>query len=84
MARVIEWDAIRPGMTVWEEWIAGTGAMKAEVKAIVSPDVMTMHYTLNTGVTFTQETKRDKQFRYWDEQPTFEEREMTPWIARKE
>ena len=79
MAKLIKWEDIEPGMTVWEEWIAGTGTVRATVLENVSPTVKRIHYTLSTGVEFTQETRKEAQFRYWDQEPTLEEREFTGW-----
>ncbi len=83
MSKVIPWDSIRPGMTVWEEWEAGTGTIRASVIRDVSKDVKLIHYTLSSGAEFSQETKRAAEFRYWDEEPTFEEREITEWKFEK-
>ena len=79
MAKLIPWEDLRPGMTVYEEWYVATTTPEVDVLEIIDGDRIRMNYTFDAGVAFMQETHRKACFRYWDSKPTAEEMEGTEW-----
>lgn len=85
MARVIPFDQLRPGMTVWEEWRYGTGClmMNVIVKQQSGAVEVVWHDELGYGpggLTAGRTWLRpNKEYRYWTQEPTLDEREGTAW-----
>ncbi len=68
------------GAPVWEEWRYGTNAQEMiKTRTKYNAKGGRLIYGRYTGqhgqITFTD----DPDFRYWDAEPTQEERRMTPW-----
>ena len=75
-ARVIEWNELRPGMEVWEDWLYGTGTFCTKVVSRGTVEGQFRFQRLN-GVSYLARDSRE--YRFWDTEPTMEEREFTAW-----
>ena len=92
MARVIPFDQLRPGMTVWEERKGG-GLVVFEVinkRKDGSASVEVAWYS-DRGYGPTELTEgrtwmhgASPGYRYWNSKPTMEERQSTPWTEGSE
>lgn len=93
MAKLLTKDEIRAlpaGSVLWEEWMCGTEPLKIEIvehltrnliKTKVYIDVFGKSFRfipMQVDGTETMDLS-DKEFRWWDQKPTFDEREETPW-----
>lgn len=82
MARVLEFREVfglKDGETVYEDWLYGTGTMEI-VKVKAGMDPLGKKYVV--GRYKDGEESRlyeDREFRFWDDEPTMEERQMEPW-----
>lgn len=81
MARVIPFDSLRPGMTVWEDWHYGTGCLQMEIVAKTPNGKMIAAWHDVTGKKCGVRVwlRPSREYRYWSDEPTLEERELTPW-----
>lgn len=79
MAKLIHWDDLRSGMTVYEEWRGASPTPMVDVLDVIDRDKIRMHYVFDGGAAFIQTTHRKATFRYWDSKPTREEMEGTEW-----
>ena len=98
MARLLTADEIRalpPGSVIYEEWIFGTAPLKIEIVEQLSENrIRTKIYIdvgggklcewvpMQTGADDVLDLT-DHEFRWWDSEPTFEERETTVWKGGK-
>lgn len=64
MAKVIPFDQLEEGKTYYEEFCAGTAFIPCTVVSRENGTRVTMKY--GKVCPWTQETKEDTQFRYWD------------------
>lgn len=78
MAKLIPWESLDPGMTVWEEWHFGTGSVRAFILRRVDERHLDIRYNSRTDI-WAQTVRRSDEYRYWDSEPTLEEREETTW-----
>lgn len=65
------------GQTVYEEWLYGTGTIPTTVLSVVSDNVLFMEH--NTDNSRYCARKQDKEYRFWDSEPTLDQRELTDW-----
>lgn len=79
MSKLIAFDDLAPGMTVYEDWIAGTGTRRMAVHERVDANHILARYYSADGKSWSQTVKRSREFRYWETAPTLDERENTPW-----
>ena len=79
MAKLIPWEDLRPGMTVYEEWRGATPTPEVDVLEVIDGDRIRMNYTFDGSVAFMQTTHRKACFRYWDSKPTADEMEGADW-----
>lgn len=89
MADLIPWEAIEPGMTVWEECSWGGGPIRMEIIRRDEGGNLYFHCTLANGATcdgvayadkaFAQAMIKSPEFRYWNAEPTPNEMEGAPW-----
>lgn len=73
-ARLLDWTDLHEGLVIWEEWICGTGTLRSVV-AQINGDLG----ILRRGKVTILIRRRDKDFRYWDAEPTEAQREAAPW-----
>lgn len=85
MARLIDVDIIRLGgvperSVLWEEWQAGTGCTPVELVKVVG-DGFWYRYLAEGWPRGCDHKHRfsDLNYRYWDSEPTLEEREAAKW-----
>lgn len=78
MSNLIPWEELREGMDVHEEWVCGTGTIPAHIIGKIDTDHLNVQYEYGYK-SWSQTTKRNREYRYWDSKPTSEEREFTPW-----
>ena len=84
MARPLTWDELQPGVEVWEEcllghgegWLPGYGTIH---KTVLRRDGDRI-WLIKDGVR-TLATKINPNHRFWDADPSREERDRTPWRA---
>lgn len=76
MARPLTWDELQPGMEVWEDWLLGYGTLKRRVLRRDGDRI----WLERDGVR-TLAVRTSPNHRYWDAEPTREERDRTPWRA---
>ena len=76
MARPLTWDELQPGMDVWEDWVLGSGTIH---KTVLRRDGDRV-WLIKDGVR-TLATKINPNHRFWDAEPSREERDRTPWRA---
>lgn len=85
MARVIPFDQLRPGMTVWEDWRLGTECLMMEVIAKLQNGAVEVVWRDERGYGPGGQTegrtwlRPNREYRYWNQEPTMEERQFTPW-----
>ena len=80
MAKLIPWENLMPGMTVWEEckWSdVAKSIIRADVIGRLETGVL-MHYHL-LFTEYAETRKASSEIRYWDAEPTLDEREGAPW-----
>ncbi len=79
MAHLLRFDDLksRTGTTVYEEWIYGTGAFPVTVMSVVSDNVILLERQTDNTRYCTRKTGRE--YRYWDDVPTDDQRELTDW-----
>lgn len=82
MAKIILWENLKEGMNVWEDAEWGTETIKADVVKRFGDEfhvsVIRFRYDLPKGPSLL-DSRRSREYRYWDSKPTLEERETTPW-----
>lgn len=84
MARPLTWDELQPGTEVWEErllgygdgWLPGYGTVHRTVLLRDGDRV----WLIKDGVRTLAE-RPSPNHRFWDAEPTREERDRTPWRA---
>lgn len=78
-ARVLTFNELTsmPGQLVYEEWLYGTGTKLCRVISAVSDKMIAME-RLTDGHRFNDKLA-DREFRFWSEEPTFEQQEVTDW-----
>ena len=76
MARPLTWDELQPGIDVWEDWLLGYGTIKKRVLRRDGDRI----WLIRDGVR-TVAVRTNANHRYWDAEPTREERDRTPWRA---
>lgn len=77
MARPLTWDELQPGVDVWEEWLLGYGTIHRKV---LRRDGDSKVWMIRDGVR-TVAFRTNPNHRYWDAEPTQEDRDKTPWRA---
>ena len=80
---IVNWESLEEGQVYWEEYILGTDTIEAKVIRKIDADHNKMHYTVrrrgDNFMSWTQVTKKSPAYRYWQDKPTLEQRETTPW-----
>lgn len=79
MARTLMWDELQPGMDVWEDWVLGYGTIHKKVLRRNGDQI----WLIRDGVR-TVAYWKNKNIRYWDAEPTRDERRQTPWRRENE
>lgn len=74
--RLLRWNELCAGMTVWEDWLYGTGTTKVEVLGREDGEIIRFRRTDNDLRYLARDSS---DYRFWSGEPTLEEREFTPW-----
>ena len=73
-ARLLDWSELHEGLVIWEEWKNGDGTSRGVVRMVKDK-----YAILQRGMVSTLIVKGETWIRYWDAEPTAEQREATPW-----
>ena len=69
---------------IWMEWKYGTAALKYMITRTIKPTQthIRIFYDESSNLIFGGKIDRP-EYRYWDSEPTLDEREGTPWHTMK-
>lgn len=76
MARPLTWNELQPGMDVWEDCLLGSGTVHKRVVKRNGDRVW-----LEQNGAYSLAIRTNANHRYWDAEPTTQERDRTPWRA---
>ena len=79
MGKIVAWERLKPGDVVWEEWLYGTRTMKAKVIRRGDANHLFFRFTPEANEPFHAMVRPSREYRYWDSEPTMEERQETGW-----
>ena len=79
MSRIVPWESLETGHEYYEEWRACTACLRCKVLGTNPRGGKEMRYWGDEIKTWSQTTIKSREFRYWDSEPTIDERQEVRW-----